>query len=313
MERFKYYQSGVSLVEILIALAISLVLVGVASYSYIASKGTFRSTDEQTQIYEDGRFALELLGQNIRSAGFMVSVDYPVDQIQKFTDIFPSDTAVVDVRALRGCAGGVDASHNCLVTPTPGQPSALSVTYFTDNPDAIGNASGKTNDELGLGVDCVGKKANQAATPTTPPPPATRRYFVTNLFFISQTNYVLDGQNKVLYELSCLGSGGTGIAPQTPQSLVKGVRDLQFLYGVDSSGNDEAVTRYFTADQVEAQNFWESVINVRVCVLMETIKGGVTSGPSTYQDCDGVTQNVAAGVLRRAFTSTYNLRNRVRR
>lgn len=63
-------QKGFSLIELLIAVVISLVAVTAASEAYIASKQTNRIQAIQTRIAEDGRFAVSMLQRSISQAGY---------------------------------------------------------------------------------------------------------------------------------------------------------------------------------------------------------------------------------------------------
>ncbi|MBX9705803.1 MAG: PilW family protein [Gammaproteobacteria bacterium] len=306
----KTHQSGLSLIELLVALAVSLILVVVVASSYLGSRSANKTTDEQTQLYEEGRYALELLGKNIRSAGFIQAVAFSGKTI-RFNDpdetraVFPIKGIPIASRthALRGCAGGVDASYACLTTPATGVANALTVTYFTDDPNSTQNTNGVKNSDLGVGLDCAGQ-----AAPVFNPPGGGNLYLVQNTFFLTTRSYIIDGQTKILKELSCLGNGNP---LPVPQPLFKGVQDMQLLFGIPLNNAVNAVDRYYKAEEVEANDSWHFVINVRVCLVMEAVRGGAVSGVSTYVDCNGATQSAPSGYLRRAFTSTFNLRNRV--
>lgn len=290
-----FKQSGFSLIELLIALAIALVLLIVVSYSYLGTKGANRTTNEQTQIYEEGRYALEALGKDIRLAGFTTAVDFS-DNLRFFDGILPK----TGFMPIQGCEGGIDTStYACTSAAVAGAPDAFSVTYFTDNPNT-GN-----NRNLGVGVDCAGQDAT-AQIVTKLDGTTGNFYYVTNLYFLSSTTYIESGITKTLYQLNCRGSGNA-----TPQPIFKGVRDMQLLYGVASANTDQAVDRLYGASDIQTLGLWDKVISVRVCLLMESINGGATVGVTPYTDCAGVTQNAPNGYIRRAFIATYNLRNRV--
>ena len=64
------HQRGVTLVELLVALALSLgVLVGLSAV-YIASKQSFRFQETAGRLQEDGTYALETIARDLRMAGF---------------------------------------------------------------------------------------------------------------------------------------------------------------------------------------------------------------------------------------------------
>ena len=72
--------------------------------------------------------------------------------------------------------------------------------------------------------------------------------------------------------------------------LVEGVRDMQFLYGIDADGTP-GVERYLRADQVGAAQ-WNQVVAVRMTLVMDTVK------------------DVPGGMATQSFTTTVRLRNR---
>lgn len=62
-------QCGFSLIELLVAMAIGLFLVTVIGVLFVNSKVTYLAQDANSRVQENSRFGLELLGQQIRSAG----------------------------------------------------------------------------------------------------------------------------------------------------------------------------------------------------------------------------------------------------
>lgn len=283
---------GFSLIELMIAMVIGLVLVAVASYSYLATRQNYRSNDQQSDLYEEAHYALGLLGANINSAGYSPAVE-------------PFQPAVIRFKAVAadpigGCDNGFDsAAYDCPTASTSGAPDALHVKYLTDDPDV------RNNRTLGVGVDCGGAAAT-AVTKTGADGNYTV-YLVDNWFFLTTRDYVRNGQKRTMYELSCKGNGGVASQP-----LVRDIRDLQLLYGIAQGNSNQAVDRLLTAAEVSTQSAWDKVISVQVCMLMETEEGGVsTSSSTTYLDCDGTSKTAPKGFLRRRFVSTFNLRNRV--
>ncbi len=68
-------QSGLTLVEILVALVISLFLMGGIVQVYLGNKATYRFSDASSRIQENGRFALDQITTDVRMAGFFGCVD----------------------------------------------------------------------------------------------------------------------------------------------------------------------------------------------------------------------------------------------
>lgn len=76
-------QSGFSLIELLVAVAISFVAVLAASEAYLSSKQTNRLQGIQSRLTEDGRFALSMLQRTVSQAGYRASATaaLPTDRI----------------------------------------------------------------------------------------------------------------------------------------------------------------------------------------------------------------------------------------
>ncbi len=97
-----------------------------------------------------------------------------------------------------------------------------------------------------------------------------------------------------------------------PIELVEGIEQLQVLYGVDVNG-DQTPNRYVSAGQVAD---WKAIKTIRVSIVANSVDDvGAQSSPthtcavqSCYEGEDAVTG--IDGLVRRAFTQTFKLRNR---
>ena len=63
-------QQGLSLVELMVALVLSLVVMLVTTGIYVSNKQTYRFLDQYSQLQENGRFAIFFLREHILQAGF---------------------------------------------------------------------------------------------------------------------------------------------------------------------------------------------------------------------------------------------------
>lgn len=64
-------QRGLTLVELLVSVALGILVIGVVLYSYVGSKGTYRSTKSSSRVQEAGHFGLDAIVRDVRSAGFV--------------------------------------------------------------------------------------------------------------------------------------------------------------------------------------------------------------------------------------------------
>ncbi len=63
------FQSGMTLIELMVGMVISLLIILAATTVYIAGKENFRTNDDRTRNLETGRLAVDLLARNLRMAG----------------------------------------------------------------------------------------------------------------------------------------------------------------------------------------------------------------------------------------------------
>lgn len=124
---------------------------------------------------------------------------------------------------------------------------------------------------------------------------------------IIQNYFNLDAANA---QLRCQGiiqaAPAVPGAPPSGSVLVENIEDLQILYGIDTS-SDQSANQY-----VAVPVDWNQVVTARVCVLIRSDKTNIVSAGNNYLDCNGVAAAVPADRrLRRAFSATFNLRNRV--
>lgn len=64
-------QRGLSLIELMIAVLISMLLIGGTIQIFISNKATYRLTEAQSRLQENARFAIMFLTRDIRMAGFI--------------------------------------------------------------------------------------------------------------------------------------------------------------------------------------------------------------------------------------------------
>ncbi len=64
-------QQGMTLVEIMVAITISLILLAGIIQVFVASKATYRMQDGLSRVQENGRYAMYFIGRRAREAGFL--------------------------------------------------------------------------------------------------------------------------------------------------------------------------------------------------------------------------------------------------
>jgi type IV pilus assembly protein PilW len=317
------HQSGRSIVELMVAIAIGLAISAAIAGVYISSLQTSRVQDASAQIADSGRYALLLLGKQLRQAGYTTMAYYreisPTEGNRPGRWIKKPEPSF---QGLFGCTGGFKNAASAFATfpeknpecvGDAAAPDAFLVRYSLDIKEDITSLT-RTVDydaKKGTGVDCLGNQVT--ATTSNPLLTVENRYFI-------KTNPATN-----LQELYCLGSGSTASGAQP---IVEGVEDMVIRYGLDRQGipsvqRDMASDAFVSADAVQELE-WQyenttagalvprsrRVLAVEMCLLMRSAARG-QAGNQTYKDCRGNTKTSTDGFFRQPFRSTFLLRNHV--
>ncbi len=314
-------QRGVTLVELLVALTVSLVLVLAAITLYTTTSSSQRSLDQLSTANESGAFALRTLGRDLANAGFYPTVrgeTADLNAASKYINV--TGQAAYDWGVF-GCEGATfnPASGTC-GTSAAGESDALVIGYFTS--DAFGTSVGQRADCEGNDSADAAANATRRGTPAAGSPP-TQPVFVANRYQLTTTQTTsVDGRTASTRSLACDGNGSTDRA-FVP--LVAGIDSLQLSYGVFSE-DSRVPNRFYKANQVAAlgavtisgRSFaaWERVVAVRVCVIARTYQSAAAINSSAaapaYLDCDGtqVTNGAGDSSLRKTYVQVFGVRNR---
>ena len=306
-------QQGLSLIELMIAMVVSLMTVLAATSVYLATRQTQRSIETTSTSLETGGFAMQLLGREIMNAGFypanMAPIPPDVTQTGMY-DTYPPlqstprvstdwmDTAnswppKAYQTGLYGCDNGLFAVKTATCpTGVAGTPDSIVVNYFTN--DTMSNATGRRRDCTGANVDSDPSNATRKLNTGTPASsvnaklPPQLPLFVSNRFSLRNATIEVEKQQITTKSLVCSGNGSTAFGADDSAAyvaLLTGVEDMQFTYGVYSSTAGSLVPdRFYTAAEVEALSNvtvngtavtpWQRVAAVRVCLLTLTFAGG---------------------------------------
>lgn len=330
---------GFSLVELMVALVISLILIAGVIKIYEGSKQAYRVQDNQARLQENGRFAMYFLSKDIRMAGYMgcgrLTTFTPnvIAGSPPMTPLFDPDTVI------GGYDGGTwpaafPAKPTNLVPGTDAilvrfaSASSVSVTGNLSATDANiqidSNPDGFQAGDLLFVTDCshadvfratsVSKGAGGIITIAHSMSQNTSNNlsalytkgsqvmaFRYSLYYIGTTT--TPGVDA-LYRVSGNSASGGG-----PEELVEGVQDMQLLYGLDTDG-DGAANQYRTATQVDAiTNGWQQVVSVRLNLLLESRENYLTQTPQQLR-FNNTVYTAPDKHLYAAFGDTVTLRNR---
>ncbi len=281
---------GVTLIELMVGIAIGLIVVAAASAIYLYSKRSYNAVSENSQMEENGRFALDLITKYIQSAGFVMIDPTAPDAQMPLAD------------KLDGCAFGfVNATAATSLAdlacrtaaPAGVMPSASIVTRYET--DAFASSAGKQQ-----GFGCT----NEAAA--SKQKFGVQSYEARAYVFISTISVQTPGGTKSMGQLSCVSDstpvvdGVRGTASFQVQPLVPGIEQLSVGY-VSSKG--ALVAKPTTAAA------WQDIAAIELCVLARTIQTAGNDSGTQYTDCYGNSIASTPSESYRTLRTTVALRN----
>lgn len=152
-------QSGISIVEIMIAMLIGVFLTGGLIQMFITSKNTNKLQDAVSRVQENGRFAMEFITQDVRQADYFMECSTANKDANAImgTDNDTTDPALIDgtdTITLRQTIGSCDqrqliATTYSIRAGANGQPALYRTTQTTPT----GGATTTTTQELVEGVE----------------------------------------------------------------------------------------------------------------------------------------------------------------
>lgn len=335
-------QRGLGLIEIMVALAISAVLLTGVIQIFLSSKLSYRVADANARVQEGGRFAVNFMTEDLRMAGYtgcfredLTTVENVLNTPAAFawdlgtplaghdgdaagwSPALPGELAGLvregtDVVITRG----LDSSGIRLVPPFPaGGPG--SAKFF------VNEAGNNLNDaDIVMVTDCrngsifqitnqqpSGGKVNvvhssgcASCVPGNTSPQLGNRYGADAEIARLRTSIYYIGTNGS-GEPALFRMGLENNGSLQPAELIAGAEDLQVLYGEDLDA-DGIANRYARAHEVTM----EDVVSVRYSLLLRS-EDNITGEPQVYL-YNGEEQTAADRRLRRVFGSTVKLRNR---
>ncbi len=319
----KVGQRGMTLMELLLAMALGAVLLLTLTQFYSHARRTYTIQNEQARLQENARMALTLIGREVRMAGYL-GCDASVTVAT--TAVAPPDlpTAAFALRGYENGAGwtapkGVTrvAGSDVLrvIHAVPGRsflaadmasPSAtLSLTVNGESLAATDRLI--VSDCLGADLFCASALSGltiQHALSCNGSAALSRAYSTgAQVMAYAQTQFFIGinpSGRAALYQVAWNGNG-LGSA----QEWVEGVADLQLRLGLDTNMDGEVDSEVAPS----AVGDWSQVKRVRVSLLMEGAVPVLDAGQTL--EVDGVARNFSDRKLRQVVRAEIALRNRL--
>lgn len=321
-------QTGRTLIELVIAMAIGLIIVIGVSSLYLSSSGISRTANQLSTTEQAGQLALLIIGDSLKRAAFgeIIGSDYAAQ-----------GQTLMDGPHLRGCTNSqfLTPFPAYVAPPLPQTPPNLGCTAAS--PPALADALyvryqaapvvAQMLPAAAAGIalrDCTASLGNQNEVLFSPQLRAgagIERPIVTNVFMRDPATNTLD----------CRGYGVGGLMP-----LLQNVVEFKVFYrfdavahGAASSGVTNAAPfggAILDATGVNALagaiDPWNYVVAVMVCITLETAEIGVSTSTAntTATRCPvsaaeaeaglGLVMTNTTGTIRRTFSQVFTVRNR---
>jgi type IV pilus assembly protein PilW len=337
-------QRGFSLVEIMVAITLSLiVLAGVVAVMY-SSKVIYLENERVGRIQENGRAALELILRDLRGAGFPGCAQ-PIDGLFEMNNVLADPTSVAwnlaqPTYGFEGTGGTWEPALDTTLIPDaipdndiivvrtiPAGAPSMRVSAVVNPTDSISVEKG-AGEILTEGMPAIISDCGNASIfvvsdftdddetaeidRTTIGGPPTNS--TTNLGATFAPGARVSPITSIVYYVAP-SADGTGpalwrvVSNNPPQEIVPGVEALQIRYGVDTGSDPEVtVDEYVNADEVTD---WSNVISVTLALLARSAEeNSQTIDSREYTLLETVLEPFNDRFQRSLFTTTVTLRNR---
>ncbi|HID45278.1 MAG TPA: prepilin-type N-terminal cleavage/methylation domain-containing protein [Chromatiaceae bacterium] len=292
-------QRGVTLVEIMIALTISLFLLAGVSQLYVESKHGFRVQDSVSALEENARMAMDKLAYSIRTAGHFAGVDLTDVQMNTaFSGISGEPTGAIPVAGATADAcneafvervteriKGYSLRPPCVAAADWVTSSDAFVVRFADPNGSVadGGLASEGAQKVFVRTE-VAETAISFEAGGTLPAPATWKNGVYNFPYNFSLFFIRPCSTKS--GATCAGTDDNGnpiptlvrvtvdnSRDITQEALIEGIETMKLRYGRDTDG-DGAVDTYQTATEIATAAaggsetpLWNQVQTVQIAIV----------------------------------------------
>ncbi|WP_017443669.1 PilW family protein [Gayadomonas joobiniege] len=330
-------QTGFSLVELLVSLAVGAIIFTGIIGLLIASDETVDETLQQGELQENGRIAMSLISRDIKMAGYWGN----------FTGMAIHEAAGADVQAVRlNETGGkkVAVPADCVGG------GMNNGTFFIEDSDFYfrnlwGNHANQTElyggciNNAKIGSDTLQIKRVKGEEVDSGDEIKTRYYFIStenqgvfyagsdptpdmedgliseylhHIYYVAEEtrgDYLIPVlQRKYLYKNE---SSGPNEGKLKAYNLVEGIEQLGFLYGVDT--DDDGTVNYFASAEKIPREVWENedaaILAVRIHVLVRALSPDAGYQNNNVYDLGSYSFTANDNYRRMLFISTVSILN----
>jgi type IV pilus assembly protein PilW len=325
---------GFSLVELMVAMTISLIILAAVSTVFVSSKKTYSTQDRLARLQENARFAMQFITRDIRLAGYAGCVNTLIPKTTYFNQVNTSASLIPrpDI-PLAGTDSTTDSVTISFVDPVTA--ASLNADMSGETSDiTTTSTSGIAKGDVVLIADCTTADLFQVSDITTDavthittikhaqgtsnPAPGNSTNSLSKPYkatakitkFVTRQYYIATGAsgNPALWRSDNSAAG---------VELVDGIENLQILYGEDTdvvspgTATDGVPNIYHNATAVGTNMGMVSSVRVGILAVTVNQKDSDIDTNAYDVDGDGITDQAAKNDhnTRRLFQSTVLLRN----
>ena len=307
--RASQQQSGFSMVELLIAVALGIVLSWAILDVTLNSSRTARELELTSEMVENGRYLTNLLSRELQLAGFYGRLENYFDDSVTAQPDYCTGVSSASLRdgmnypvfGLDGVAAGTTTCNGDVLLSG----SDVLLIRRADTTSVNSTAGLDTNQHYlqetvtAAILDTGANSGNFALREKDDATVAAIREYHQDIYFVDTDN--------VFNRLSLIKGA------YVPEPLVEGVDDFQLVYGIDRSGDGVANADGSNPAFVElpaSASEWEDVVSVKVFLLLSSTSNapGLADGKTySYADKAGIT--FSDSKKRRLFSAVARLTN----
>lgn len=308
-----------TLVELLIAMSLSLIVGAAIITVFTNNTRSFREDENMLRMQDDASNALRELAFDITMAGHYASLIAPSAMIGDTDLVVGTDCGPAGVPnwiyqtqaagehqsllAIDNATGAsANAGHSC-ITAAELQPGTdvVSIKRVAGGSTAVpiaGNVYLRTNGTVGL----LYRQPASAAPPVIVPVPFTEWQYRPRIYFIRNYSNAPGDQIPALCRKVLTGAGPS----MTTECLAQGIENLQIEYGLDVSGNGRPDA--FLSNPTQAQ--MQTVVSARIFLLARSVESDFRYNDiKTYTLGNAPAYTPADNFHRRVSSITVNIPN----
>jgi len=297
---YSLQQAGFSLIELLVAMLLSLIVTAVVLQIFVSSNQAYRVREQVALLAENGRYATELLQRDLRMAGYSGCRTLAGLSPNVIANNPPAFSGFAD--GLQGFESGSGWTNPTAITQLAGtdvlvirRATGLSVPLtgnmatLNANIQIASNPYGFAANDVLLVTDCEAADLIRASNVSQGSGVVTIAHAMSTntdnrLSKAYQENAMVMGFSANTYFIGENAEGDSSLymipfESTTALELIPGAQDLQVQYAIDK-GNNGVLDEYVDASAVSD---WQEVIGVNIGTLLHTADNiTVGSQPFTF-------------------------------